>query len=252
MKTQIIGKRFHHFRALASTNDCALSILGQGLPLEGTVIVADCQYAGRGQRGAVWEGEDGKNLYFTVILYPDFLGIENAFALSQAVALGAMELIKRLVEIPVSIKWPNDIMAGLSKIGGILIQNGFQGSSWKYSVVGIGLNINQTGMADVVSGAISASDLTGVMFDLRRVRNELCECLEKQYNRLKGGEFQEIRSDYSNNLFLRNEESVFQLENGQIVSGTPIGVSNTGKLELLIDGHLREFAVKQIQLVREV
>lgn len=249
MKTQIIGKRFHHFPVLSSTNDKALALLAEGHPPEGTVVVADHQLAGRGQRGAVWEGAAGKNLFCSVILYPEFLGAEHSFVLSQAVAVAVALTIKQVASLPVRIKWPNDIMVHSQKVGGILIQNGFQGPVWKSCVVGIGLNVNQANIGRVVRNALSMFDLTGQEHDLKEILNDLVANLDKYYKQLKQGAFERIQSQYLKRLFLSAQSSRYQLSSGQVVIGEIIGVSPSGLLEMKIEGQLRRFDIKDIQWV---
>lgn len=252
LKTQIIGKRFHHFSSLSSTNDYALSLITDQLPEEGTVITACVQHSGRGQRGAVWEGETDKNLYFSTILYPSWLPPRHSFALSQAVALAAAETVSLQIDEPVEIKWPNDVIVRRRKVGGILIQNGFQGSVWKFSVVGIGLNINQLGMGSVVPHAISLTDLTGVVYDLNDICLQLCQLLDVYYGRIMSGGYQGIRNEYEQRLFLKGEWSGYKIANGQRVEGCIEGVDDSGLLKVFIGGKLMRFDIKDISLIWEI
>ena len=102
------------------------------------------QYAGRGQVGTQWESEKGKNLTASILLYPSFISPTNQFNLSIAVSLGIRDALHNILKQEVWIKWPNDIYVNNKKIGGILIENILQGSTWKYAIIGIGINVNQT------------------------------------------------------------------------------------------------------------
>lgn len=110
---------------------------------EGTVWVADFQTSGRGQRGNVWESSKCSNLMFTILLKPDFLLAQDQFIVSQTVALAVVNYLKNRGLSP-KIKWPNDIYCGDRKICGILIENSVSGANLSASIVGIGINVNQT------------------------------------------------------------------------------------------------------------
>jgi len=122
METNYIGRNRRYFDMVDSTNNYASLIAGKsGIP-EGTLVWAGFQSAGRGQAGNRWESEAGKNLTFSLILYPHFLPPEMQFLLSEAVSLGITDFLTLYIPNPL-IKWPNDIYAENRKIGGILIEH---------------------------------------------------------------------------------------------------------------------------------
>lgn len=135
------------FSELQSTNSY-LKENYQGKP-QFTVVTADFQTAGRGQRGNSWESERGKNLLFSMLFYPTVaIPPMQQFQISKAVAVGTVEALEELlqgVEHPeVCIKWPNDIYIGNRKVAGILIENSLAGADRiDHSIIGIGLNVNQ-------------------------------------------------------------------------------------------------------------
>ncbi|MDE5927427.1 MAG: biotin--[acetyl-CoA-carboxylase] ligase, partial [Duncaniella sp.] len=110
----------------------------------GTVVMAREQTAGRGQRGNSWEAEPGCNITLSLLLRPEGLHPARQFVISQAVSLAIADLVSHFVAAPVSIKWPNDIYVDDRKICGILIENTITGTSIDRTIVGIGLNVNQT------------------------------------------------------------------------------------------------------------
>eukprot|EP01137_Pigoraptor_chileana_P015025 Opistho-2@5140 len=107
------------------------------------VIITDNQTAGRGQRGNVWEASIGENLTFSLILKPNFLKASEQFQLNVAVSLGVLDCLSEYIDEDLKVKWSNDIYFQNQKMGGILIENTLQGYQIGYSVIGIGLNINQ-------------------------------------------------------------------------------------------------------------
>ena len=126
---------------LESTNNYAKQLVSDKVE-EGTVVLAQFQSKGRGQQGNYWESETGKNLLFSLILYPDFLEAEFQFSLSMLVSLAIVSVLDEETD-EVQIKWPNDIYVGKLKIAGILIENTIKGSKLGSTIVGVGLNLNQ-------------------------------------------------------------------------------------------------------------
>ena len=125
---------------ISSTNTVAIELLKKEELPEGTIIWADEQTKGRGQRGNSWESEPGTNLTISIILFPHFLKAEDQFLLSKVTSLAITDYLANRFN-QVTIKWPNDIYVANDKIAGILIENSIIGSSFEYAVIGIGLNI---------------------------------------------------------------------------------------------------------------
>ena len=125
--TLFIGKVVIQLPKVDSTNLYAQSLVAKSKPSEGTVISTYNQRAGRGQIGRKWESEPGKNIAFSVILYPGFLAIRQQFLLNQMVSLAVLDLVAKYTEKAVKVKWPNDIYIEDGKVCGILIQNTLAG-----------------------------------------------------------------------------------------------------------------------------
>jgi BirA family biotin operon repressor/biotin-[acetyl-CoA-carboxylase] ligase len=139
-----IGQNFFTLKEVDSTNNFLKELLSNSTPLvEGTVIMAENQYAGRGQQHKSWHTEPGKNLTFSILLMPVFLPVEDQFDLTRVVSLGVFDALWPITGNKLKIKWPNDLYYGDNKLGGILIENIIQSGKIKASVIGIGLNINQ-------------------------------------------------------------------------------------------------------------
>ncbi|TFG78733.1 MAG: biotin--[acetyl-CoA-carboxylase] ligase, partial [Flavobacteriales bacterium] len=141
--------RIVKLNAIDSTN-CYLKGLMQTEALEDfTVVVANQQNSGRGQMGSKWTSEPGKNLIMSVLKIFNDLPAEQQFSLNVCVSLAVFDTLKSL-EIPkLSIKWPNDILSGNLKIGGILIENSLLGTQIRSAIIGLGLNVNQTDFVDL-------------------------------------------------------------------------------------------------------
>src|SRR5690606_17607252 len=120
------------------------SLMSKSEPLaEGTVIMADDQFAGRGQQESTWISAPGKNLTFSLLLKPGFLTITQQFKLNMVVCNALRNAISTFSQRNIAFKWPNDLYYDHKKLGGILIENMLAGNTYKASIVGIGINVNQ-------------------------------------------------------------------------------------------------------------
>ena len=131
---------------------------------EGSLVIADFQTAGKGQVGNSWESEAGKNLMFSILLYPDFLPANRQFLISQIASLSVKETLEKYTD-SVTVKWPNDIYWKDRKICGMLIENDLSGQHLYCSVVGIGLNINQEIFRSDAPNPVSLTQITGKTYD---------------------------------------------------------------------------------------
>ena len=163
------------FEEISSTNEWIKSQLGQGLA-HGTVVRAVYQSRGKGQMGSKWVVEPGKNLTFSFLLRPQNFLIQDAFFLSKWVGISLVSwLRKKVPSQSVQIKWPNDIWIGNKKAIGILIENQIEGQNLGSTIIGIGINVNQTNFGlELAKKATSLFAATGKEEDLDRV---LWECL---------------------------------------------------------------------------
>jgi BirA family biotin operon repressor/biotin-[acetyl-CoA-carboxylase] ligase len=213
-----------------STNNYAANLIKLSLPPEGTVITAQVQTAGKGQRLSFWESAEGENILCSFILYPRFLPASDQFALSQIIALAIRETTEDLTQQPCHVKWPNDIICNDKKLSGILIETSWTGSKISYSIVGIGLNINQSSF--VCSKAISVKQITGKFCDRDEALIHLIENVEKYYLRLKSGNLREISQEYHKHLYRIGIPAQFIFEEKEITA-TIIGVDHLGRLKLM-------------------
>lgn len=253
-KTLFIGKKIAYLPTCHSTNDIAAELVRQENLSEGTVVITDAQTAGRGQRGARWVTSQGHNFTFSLVLRPTFLVAAEQFLLSQAMALGVRRFVSAFSE-KAMIKWPNDLYVSDLKIGGILIENAWQGTRMTHAVVGVGLNVNQTDFGDKMTSAASkpvirATSLrleTGQMFELAAQLPSLLQCLEHAYLRLRAGQYEQIRNDYQAVLLGYGEIRLFRA-NGQVFEGLVTAVTPAGRLCLQrTDGTQQEYDIKEVE-----
>lgn len=245
--TMFVGQRLIRLDQVDSTNSFAMGLL-KGMPLEeGAVVTTTKQTRGKGQRGNSWESQPGQNITCSIVLRPVFLDAAEQFDLTRAVSLALTDMLSDVLsDQEIRIKWPNDIYVGNNKIAGILIENIVSGSQISYSVVGIGLNVNQT---DFISGAHNPTSLhkiTGRTHDLDGVLKMLCAAVEVRYLQLRGNARIRLAGEYLARLFMAGTPTRFT-DFSNIFEATIEEVTREGLLVLRDNnGNCRKFAMKEI------
>ena len=159
-----------HFKNIDSTNSYLQNLLDKGEDVADNVVVTDFQTSGKGQGKNVWQSETGKNLLFSIALDMSCLKAEDQFLLTQIVSVSMINVLKNyLPEENLFIKWPNDIYYKDKKIAGILIKNEIKGMMLGTSIIGIGLNVNQTTFDENLPNPISLKMITGKDYDLEEI-----------------------------------------------------------------------------------
>ncbi len=227
-----IGKVLLKLNKIDSTNNYAAKLLKNDFPIEGTVIYAKHQYAGRGQRGNTWETNADENLTVSIILYPKTLGVNRFFYLNECIALGAYALAKELLGDDVRIKWPNDIYYKDQKIGGILIENTISGQHFAASVVGIGINVNQTSFPETLHRASSLKLITNQQYNVLELLTKLCRYIEMYYLQLKSDKLTLIHQKYLSVLYRFGEHHDFVTSTGEKLQAKIVDVNPQGQLLL--------------------
>ncbi|MHC8947669.1 biotin--[acetyl-CoA-carboxylase] ligase [Sphingobacterium hungaricum] len=234
-----------------STNTYLKNYLSKFKPLEEfTAIMTHEQTAGRGLRGNIWQSAAGENLTFSLLLYPDFLPIHKQFLLSACISLSVYELLLPITAT-VRIKWPNDIYVSEKKIAGILIENSLQHQQLKHSIVGIGMNINQTHFVESIQSKATSLKLATHADENYSVLN-ICQALigiiRKNYNRLKN-DAEGILHDYNAFLFQKDQLCSYQVGN-EILEGKIIQVEEDGFLQVLVNNEIKKYDLKDISYLK--
>jgi BirA family biotin operon repressor/biotin-[acetyl-CoA-carboxylase] ligase len=245
----IIGSHIRFIKDLPSTNTYLSEMLRKEKPAEGLVVHTNFQSAGKGQQGNQWESQDGKNLLFSIILYPDIIRPMEHFLISMAVSLGIFDFLSEIVP-DCKIKWPNDIFAANGKICGILIENSIKDGKIENTVAGIGLNVNQTDFAQDIPNPISIKNITGKDYDTNRLLEKLVRKLDLRYKELLSGEYKKLRADYVSSLYRLHEIQRFQTAKGYL-SGRIIGITEHGYLQVEDQQKMiHEFSFKEIDFIK--
>jgi BirA family biotin operon repressor/biotin-[acetyl-CoA-carboxylase] ligase len=227
----MIGNNHIRLNRVNSTNKYAVEMIAKSKPIEGTVISASFQYEGRGQIGRFWESEAEKNITCSTILRPDFLEASDQFQLNIAISLALHDFISHFLDNKdVKIKWPNDIYVGDKKIAGILLQNSLIGKKVNSTIVGTGININQTEFSGDVPNPTSFALELETEQDLEVMFAWLFRFLTKRYLQLKNGQIDDLKTEYLDSLYRKGIWSKFKNQSEEIWEGKILGVDESGRL----------------------
>lgn len=228
-----------------STNNHLRRLLEQRTLPEGSIVLADFQSKGRGQAGNSWESDPGKNLLFSMVVYPDRLPASRQFLLSQVTSLSVKAALDPYIS-DVTVKWPNDIYWKEQKICGMLIENDLESNYLSTSLIGIGLNVNQEVFKSNAPNPVSLKQITGSEYEPVDLLNRFHSAFFSWYFRLLQGESEEIRQSYKQALYRR--DGFFPYEDNKGPFDAKIReVEPDGHL-LLEDrqGSLRRYAFKEV------
>lgn len=245
----LIGQPFIELLTVESTNNYAMGLARAGMAQHGTVVFTHDQTRGKGQRNKEWLSRKGQNIAMSVIIEPQNLEVSELFSLSMMTANAVQEFFEKLVKEEVTIKWPNDIYWRDRKAAGILIENLWQGNEWKFAVVGIGINVNQTDFGELGTKAVSLKQIAGQHFEPVVLAKNLCEIIEEKYRLLLSNHFLMV-DQYKKHLYkinrkvtLKKDNRVFEAEFKDVNSSGQMVVQhaleekfNVGEVEWLISG----------------
>lgn len=238
-----------HFQELTSTNTYLTACMEtqnhaktQALP-EGSLVWCDYQTAGRGRQRNAWCSEKGKNLLMSILLYPN-LAVDAQFRITEWFSLAVADFLEEHAGLSVvRIKWPNDLYIGRKKIAGILIEHHWSGERIAYSILGLGLNINQTEFPSHLPNPTSVRLENGQNLDIADCALRIRDCLLQR----KGQLAEKLHGDYLDRLYQRQQPATYlDTESGECFQGCITGVSEKGLLQIRSGDSLKEFELNQI------
>ena len=239
------GSMIRRITETTSTNDDARDAKYR----HGDIVWAERQTAGRGQRGHKWSSAEGLNLTFSLVLEPRFLPAGEQFLLNEAVALALTDTFAQF-GIAARIKWTNDIYAGDKKLVGILIEHSYSGQTLARTIVGIGINVNQTEFDPALPNPVSMAMVAGRTFDRGEVLEAFRRHIGIRYAQLELDERETLQRDYRERMYRLGERHTFRYPDGTPTEASIEGVRPTGELLLRhADGTLREYLFKEIEFV---
>jgi BirA family biotin operon repressor/biotin-[acetyl-CoA-carboxylase] ligase len=234
--------------AIDSTNDFLKGLSNKQGVENFTVVTAENQLKGKGQMGSKWDSESGKNLIMSVLVKGFLFDNESVFNLNVVVSLAAIRTLKKFNIPELSIKWPNDIMSANKKIGGILIENSIKGDGTITSIVGLGLNVNQMEFQNLPR-ASSLAIISNSYFDKEEILIEIINQI-KEMIASYGAKASFLWTEYTNELFRIGIPTAFTDENEINFMGIMKGVSDIGKLQILLDDDsVGEYNLKEVQML---
>lgn len=248
IKANTLGKEFILLEELPSTNDYCKDLVRQGAS-HGTVVIAKKQTLGHGRMMRSWESPLG-GLWLSVILKPRLnLGEVAKLTLSTGVAIG--ETLRQLYDIPVGIKWPNDIVVEGKKVAGILGEVVGEWNTVQTLILGIGINGNFP--RNVLSPDLSATTLQDILqkeINLNQLAGEFLGRLEKEVASLEAGDSQGLLKRWTDLALGIGEEVIVQRANEKY-RGVFKGIRESGELILEIDGQEMNFSSGEVSLRAE-
>ncbi|MDD2298734.1 MAG: biotin--[acetyl-CoA-carboxylase] ligase [Fermentimonas sp.] len=232
-----------------STNNYLKSLVRDQRPEEGSMIIADFQLGGRGQMGNGWYSEKGKNLLFSLLIYPDGVPANEQFIISRIASLAVKNTLDQFTD-DIRIKWPNDIYWKDKKIAGMLIENDIQGKNIENSVIGIGININQDEFPEELPNPVSLKQIVGSEQDRDYILDTFIREFFLLYRELQNGDVRVIEDEYMLDLYRINDYYWFEDENGRFKAMIK-AVQPSGYLVLkaLESGEERVYAFKEVSFV---
>lgn len=232
-----------------STNLLMKELEGACKLTNGDVIRAVNQSGGIGQQGNYWESEKAKNLTFSLFLETHFLEAADVFQLNKIISIAIYDYLAAKNINDVKIKWPNDVYVGDRKIAGMLTHNSFLGDKLENSIIGIGLNINQTEFLSDAPNPVSLKQITQINYDLEEELDGLLDFVYLRIIQLAKGEFKQIDTDYLQRLYGMNQKRNFKDSTGPF-TGIIKGVDSFGQLLVEKDkGVLSTYDLKAIEFL---
>lgn len=234
--------------ATDSTNNYLKQLILERTMDDFSVVVANHQTNGRGQRGSSWLSEKDKNLTFSVLKRNISIVANQQFLLNILVSLSIVKTLEGFNIPKLAIKWPNDILSDHHKISGILIENLIKNKQIEYAIIGIGLNVNQVKF-EGLSKVSSLKNIMPLPVDKDELLTKIIDKL-KMYFKLyseNGSEF--LNSEYESYLFRKDKPSTFISHDNNLFTGIIRGVSTSGKLCVQMEDFNKEFDLKELKLI---
>ncbi len=233
------GNTVYFYEETGSTNIDAKRLAEEGAP-HGTVAVADKQNAGRGRRGRVWQSPAGKDIYFTLLLRPDFIP-DKASSLTLVMALSVAQAVEAFCGLTTGIKWPNDIVVNGKKVCGILTEMNVEPGYIQYVVIGAGINVNLAQFPEEITGTATSLFLeSGMQWPRAELLQNVLKRFENNYEIfLQTQDLTGIRAEYVKHL-VNVDKQVRVLDPAGEFEGIARGIDSSG--ELLVEKEDGEIA----------
>lgn len=257
VNTTLFPKVARHYKVTDGTNaEAVRAATSDTPPAPGAVFLADVQSAGRGQGTNSWHASESANLLLSLVAYPDHLAVDRLFVLTQLSGLAVAETVAHFlparIAATVRLKWPNDVYVGEQKIAGILVQNGLRGRKISWSVLGVGLNVNERDLPPhLQASATSLALLIGESQDRQLVLDFLLQRLAANYHFTHPDKLGALDKAYHQILYRRNQPGRYrEISTGEAFFAILRGVTPSGQLRLeLAEGGERLFSLRELRFI---
>jgi BirA family biotin operon repressor/biotin-[acetyl-CoA-carboxylase] ligase len=247
-----IGSNLMFYNTVASTNAVCVELAHKGSK-EGLVIIADEQTSGRGRLGRKWVSPAGKNLYMSVLLIPP-ISPRDATILTLMSGVACCIALRKLLLIPIHLKWPNDLILNDKKIGGILTEISADMDKISYAVIGVGININadiEDFPEEVRQIATSVKKETGSQFRRTEIAAEVLKEFDRWYENLLTNGKKDILAEWRDCSSTIGRKVKVTIGN-QVFKGIAEEIDQEGLLIMkLPDGSIMKVDAGDITMLRE-
>lgn len=235
--------------AISSTNEYLKKLIAVKTVPNYTTITAQFQTNGKGQMGKSWFSEKGKNLICSILINVSDFNTRNQFYLNMAVSLATVSAIENKTMRSFLIKWPNDILSAHKKVAGILIENILFEDKIKHSIVGIGINLNQTEFVGIPD-ASSLINITKKSFSQELILNEILKQLPYYINYVSRKDFVSLKNMYLLKLYRFERPAMFTNFNTTFL-GKIIDINSEGELVIQTEKNgTKSFGLKEIAFAK--
>jgi len=241
---------FNNIGLTESTNNYAMEQIHAGLAKHGMAWFSDNQTMGKGQRGKSWESQPGMNIALSVVFEPVIPLFQHPFLFNMLISLTCRQFLQELIKEKVDIKWPNDLFIRDRKAVGLLIENKYRGNTWNWSIVGIGINVNQTSFAESLKNAISLRQISGETYHPEFLATKLHDYLLSEMNNIAEKGTEKILFDYNQHLYKIGEKVTLKKDDSTF-DATIKGVNERGQL-ITRDIVERVFQFGEVEWVKAV
>lgn len=235
--------------ATESTNSYAKFLLNAKKQASNFCVFTENQLNGKGQIGAMWLSEPSQNLTCSIVFQHLKQPVKDSFFISILTSLIIKKVLQKYHLPQLQLKWPNDILSGRIKIGGVLIENNVQGAFVSSSIIGIGININQINFSHLPKAG-SLKKITGLHYPVMEILDAMLDEFRFFTVQLKTLHKEQLLEVYMSSLFRFKKISMFQRPSGETFVGIIHSVSTDGNLIVRLEDEIEEqFEVKQIKLL---
>lgn len=246
LSTSLFGTKLFFFESIDSTNACAKTLAQAETP-EGTVVITEFQSHGRGRHGRPWNARPGENLLFSVVLRPT-LARASAGLLTFFAAVSVARGIEHVCGKPLEYKWPNDLLFHGRKTCGILLENSMDGENVDYSVVGVGVNVNQREFGNDLDGRATSLALElGRPVDRVKLFSAIMASMEHAYRDVRNGQFSDLLKEWNAHCTMFGNQ-VTVAQNNERITGKAVGLHTDGGLILETAAGIRTIYAGDISL----